>query len=83
MPEEDPSGDQVTDTVENTGKAAEDTVKDTVSALDKAKATCQENFTAAEIEALGGLTACANAVLEDGLGAVRDSLLNGVTGGLG
>ena len=83
VPEEEPSGDQVTDTVENTGKAAEDTVKDTVSALDKAKATCQENFTAAEIEALGGLTACANAVLEDGLGAVKDSLLDGVTGGLG
>jgi membrane-bound lytic murein transglycosylase B len=83
VPEEEPSGDQVTDTVENTGKAAEDTVKDTVSALDKAKATCQENFTAAEIEALGGLTACANAVLEDGLGAVTDSLLDGITGAVG
>jgi len=83
VPEEEPSGDQVTDTVENTGKAAEDTVKDTVSALDEAKATCQENFTAAEIEALGGLTDCANAVLEDGLGAVKDSLLDGVTGGFG
>jgi membrane-bound lytic murein transglycosylase B len=86
VPEEEPSGDQVTDTVQNTGKAAEDTVKDTVSALDKAKATCQENFTAAEIEALGGLTACANAVLDNGLGAVKDSLpglLDGVTGGLG
>jgi membrane-bound lytic murein transglycosylase B len=83
VPEEEPSGGQVTDTVENTGKAAEDTVKDTVSALDKAKATCQENFTAAEIQALGGLTACANAVLADGLGAVKDSLLDGVTGGLG
>ncbi|HET7533745.1 MAG TPA: lytic murein transglycosylase [Nocardioidaceae bacterium] len=83
VPEEEPSGDQVTDTVENTGNAAENTVKDTVSALDKAKATCQENFTAAEIQELGGLTACANAVLEDGLGAVKDSLLDGVTGGLG
>ena len=83
VPEEEPSGNQVTDTVEYTGKAAEGTVKDTVSALDKAKATCQENFTAAEIEALGGLTACANAVLEDGLAAVKDSLLDGVTGGLG
>jgi len=82
VPDEEPSGDPVTDTVENTGKAAEDTV----SALDKAKATCQENFTAAEIEALGGLTACANAVLADGLGTVKDSLsgiLDGVTGGLG
>jgi hypothetical protein len=88
VPQDPPSSDpadKVTDTVEDTGGAAKDAVDDTVSALDKAKQTCQENFTAEEIDALGGLTACANAVLEDGLGAVADSLegiLGGATGGL-
>jgi len=61
-------------------------VTQTLSALDKAKQTCQNSFTAAQISALGGLTACGNAVLNQGLSAVT-SLLNppapggGTTGG--
>ena len=50
-------------------------VTQTLSALDKAKQTCQNSFTAAQISALGGLTACGNAVLDQGLSAVT-SLLN-------
>jgi hypothetical protein len=70
-------------------------VEDTVSALDKAKQTCQANFSGDEIDALGGLTACANAILEGGLGSVQatldgllddltgdDGLVNGLVGGL-
>lgn len=81
VPQQQPSGDPVKKTTDT----AKTTVDNTVSALDQAKATCQENFTAEEIEALGGLTACANAVLDNGLGAVQDSLqgiLDGATGGL-
>lgn len=76
----------VKDTVDNTGKA----VEDSLSALDKAKQTCRANFTAKEIQALGGLTDCANAVLDKGVGGVTETLGNllggtvgGVTDGLG
>jgi membrane-bound lytic murein transglycosylase B len=65
---------------------ATEPVSKTLSALDKAKQTCQANFTATEIEKLGGLEACGQAVLDDGLAAVKDALtdlLGGVTGGLG
>lgn len=77
--------DTVKETVEDTVGGVEDTVDNTVSALDQAKATCQANFTAAELDALGGLTACANAVLANGLSSVQASLgdlLGGLTGGL-
>lgn len=77
--------DPVEETVTGTVDGTTDTVTNTLSALDQAKITCQENFTAAEIEALGGLTACANAVLSQGLSAVTASLtdlLDGATGGL-
>ena len=69
-----------------------DKVEDTVSELDKAKQTCQETFTAAEIEDMGGLDACAQAVLDGGVAAAQDLLdaltdpvddtVGGVTGSL-
>lgn len=86
--QDQPSGDPVkdaTDTVKKTTDTTKDTVDNTVSALDKAKQTCQDNFTAEEIDALGGLTACANAVLDGGLSSVQaslDSLLGDTTGSL-
>ncbi len=73
---------QTTDTVKSTVDKATGTTGGTVTALDQAKATCQSHFTSAEIAALGGLDACANAVLKDGLAAVTDSLLGGATGGV-
>ncbi len=73
---------KVTDTAKDTAQSTQDTVTNTVSALDKAKATCQSTFTDEQIAALGGLTACANAVLDKGVKAVADSLLGGATGGL-
>jgi hypothetical protein len=69
-PEVDETDAPVEDTVEETTKP----VKETVSALDKAKQTCQENFTAEEIELLGGLTACGQAVLDKGLAGVEADL---------
>ncbi len=77
VPQDPPSSGPVesaVDTTKKTTDSAKDTVDNTVSALDKAKQTCQDNFTAAEIDALGGLTACANAVLDDGLASVKSSL---------
>ena len=56
-------------------------VTQTLSALDKAKQTCQNSFTAAQISALGGLTACGNAVLDQGLSAVTSLLNPPATGG--
>jgi membrane-bound lytic murein transglycosylase B len=60
----------------------------TLSALDKAKQTCQSSFSAAQISALGGLTACGNAVVNQGLSAVTALLdppapSGGTTGGGG
>jgi membrane-bound lytic murein transglycosylase B len=77
VPQDPPSSDPVESTVDATKKTtdtAKDTADNTVSALDKAKQTCQDNFTAAEIDALGGLTACANAVLDDGLASVESTV---------
>jgi membrane-bound lytic murein transglycosylase B len=98
-PQDTPTAPKPDEKAEDTGKHATDKVKDvvedvtegvedTVSALDKAKQTCQANFTGAEIEAVGGLTACANAILDGGIGSVQatlDGLLDDLTGddGLG
>ena len=88
-PEAPAPGGGASDPVEETTKKVTDTVKDTTkettSALDRAKETCQETFSAEEIQALGGLTACAEAVLADGLGAVEDQvagLLGDLSGAL-
>ncbi len=73
------------ETVKKTTDGAKKTVTNTVSALDKAKATCQANFSSAEITKLGGLDACARAVRDDGLASVKNDLadlLSGATGGL-
>jgi membrane-bound lytic murein transglycosylase B len=63
-------------------------VTQTLSALDKAKQTCQNSFSSAQISSLGGLTACGNAVLNQGLSAVTSHLNppapgGGTTGGGG
>jgi hypothetical protein len=67
-------GDETDGPVEDTVEDTTEPVKETVSALDKAKQTCQENFTAEEIELLGGLTACGQAVLDKGLAGVEADL---------
>jgi hypothetical protein len=79
-----PSGDDSTKAVDDTVKKVTEPVEKTLSALDKAKQTCQDTFTAAEIDALGGLTACGQAILDDGLAGVQDTLtgLLGDPGGL-
>ncbi|HEX6248335.1 MAG TPA: lytic murein transglycosylase [Nocardioidaceae bacterium] len=83
---EDPSGGTVEETTKKVTDTVEDTTDNTTSALDQAKQTCQENFTAEEIEALGGLEACAEAVLANGLDAVKatlEDLLGTITDPLG
>ena len=61
----------------DTGKKVTDTVKNTLTPLEKATAWCQANVSDAKIDALGGLTACANAYLEGGASAI-DNLLAGL-----
>lgn len=56
-------------------------VEAAVTPLQKAMATCQSSLTTAQINALGGLTACTNAYLAGGMGAVQ-RLLGGLTGTL-
>ncbi|HET6627148.1 MAG TPA: lytic murein transglycosylase [Nocardioidaceae bacterium] len=76
VPGAEPSDDPVKDVTKP--------LQETLSALDKAKNTCQANFTAHEIDLLGGLTACGNAVLSGGLGSVQSTLqgiLDQATGG--
>jgi hypothetical protein len=63
------------------GSDASAPVTNTLSALDKAKQTCQNNFSSAQISSLGGLTACGNAVLNQGLSAVTNLLKPPATGG--
>ena len=76
----DPTG-SVQDTVDQT----EETVKDTLTPLEKATAYCTENLTAAELDAIGGLDACTSAYLDGGASAVQGLLdgLGGVLDGAG
>lgn len=52
-----------------------------VTPLQNAVAVCQSKLTAGQIDALGGVSACATAYLNGGLAAVR-GLLGGLTGSL-
>ncbi|MDP3967333.1 MAG: lytic transglycosylase domain-containing protein [Nocardioides sp.] len=71
----------VEDAAKDTKETVEKTVKNVLTPLEKAQATCQANFTSAEITALGGLTACAEAVLSGGLSSVENTLKS-LTGSL-
>jgi len=83
-PIEPPSTEEPTqDPVGEAKKQTEKTVKDVVTPLERARTTCQNNFTSAEIDALGGLDACARAVMSDGVGGVRNSLEDLLGGGGG
>ena len=75
-------GGQVGEKVEDTAKEVEETVKNTLTPLQKATQWCQANLTSAEINALGGLSSCANAYLDGGAGAVK-GLLDGLVGTVG
>ncbi len=81
------SGGDPTAPVKETAKKATDgakkTVTNTVSALDRAKATCQSNFSSAEITKLGGLDACGRAVRDNGLASVENTLADLLGGGTG
>ena len=83
VPKQPSQPSQPSNPVKSTADKVTNTVKDTTSALDKARQTCQNNFTAKQIDALGGLDACANHVLKDGLAAVKATLqgtVDSVTG---
>jgi membrane-bound lytic murein transglycosylase B len=77
-----PTGDDPAQKVEDTVKDTEETVKDTLTPLEKATQWCQANLTAAELDAIGGLSACTSAYLDGGASAV-DNLLGGVLDGVG
>lgn len=62
-------------------KAPAKIVESVATPLQKAMAACQSSLTSAQVNALGGLTKCANAYLSGGLGAVQ-GLLGGLTGTL-
>ncbi len=68
--------------VQDTVKGVQDTVTNTLTPLQKATAYCQDNLTNKEIDALGGLSACADAYLKGGAAAVQ-SLLDGLLGTIG
>jgi len=50
------------------------TASGTLSALQKATAYCQRNLTSSQLDAVGGLTDCANAYLDGGSRAVANLL---------
>ncbi len=68
--------------VKDTTDKVTDTVKQTLTPLEKARNWCQANLSGAELNALGGLSACANAYLDGGAGAVNN-LLAGLTDTVG
>jgi hypothetical protein len=70
--------------VTDTGKKVTDTVTNTLTPLQKATAWCQANVSDAKVDAIGGLTACANAYLDGGATAVNNLLagLGDTVGGL-
>ena len=65
----DPTG-----TTQETVKKADDTVTSTVTPLEEATAYCQSNLTAAQLDAIGGLSACTDAYLSGGAAAVGNLL---------
>jgi membrane-bound lytic murein transglycosylase B len=78
-------GDDPVEKVEDTVKNTEETVKETLSPLEKATQWCQANLSGAELDAIGGLSACTDAYLSGGSSAVNNLLadvLGDVTGGL-
>ncbi len=80
----DPGTPSTGTAADETVKKVDDTVKDTVTPLEEATAYCQDNLTAAELTAIGGLDACTSAYLDGGASAVQnllDSVL-GLGGGL-
>jgi hypothetical protein len=74
-----------TDTLKDTVTKVPTTVNNTLTELQKATAYCQANLTAAQINLLGGLSACAQAYIDGGANAIDnllDSLgLGGLIGG--
>jgi len=77
-----PSAPNPAKPVEDAVKGVTDTVKNTLTPLEQAAATCQASFTSAELQLLGGLEACATKVLESGLASVQN-LLQGLLGTVG
>jgi membrane-bound lytic murein transglycosylase B len=64
---------------DETVKKVDDTVKATVTPLQEATTYCQNNLSSAEMDAIGGLSACTDAYLAGGASAVTnllDSLLD-------
>jgi membrane-bound lytic murein transglycosylase B len=82
VPGTDTGGSDPTQTVKDAGDKVTGTVTDTVTPLEKATAWCQANMSSAELTALGGLNACANAYLDGGAAAVNN-LLAGLTDTVG
>jgi len=58
--------------VTDTGDKVKGTVTNTLTPLQKATAWCQSNVSASKIDAIGGLSACANAYLDGGAAAVNN-----------
>ena len=84
VPGTDTGGSDPVDTVKDAGDKVGGTVTDTVTPLEKATAWCQANMSGAQLDALGGLNACANAYLDGGAAAVNNLLagLSDTVGGL-
>jgi hypothetical protein len=76
------SGSDPIDKVKDAGDDVTDTVTNTLTPLQKAQNWCQANLSGAELDAVGGLSACANAYLEGGASAVNN-LLAGLTDTVG
>ncbi len=78
-----PSNPDPSDTVKET----EETVKETLTPLQKATAYCQQNLTSSQLNAIGGMSACTSAYLNGGAAAVdrlvaASTVGGGATGGL-
>ena len=82
VPSGEPSASDPGKVVTDTGKKVTDTVKNTLTPLEKAQQYCQDNLSGAQLTAVGGLSACANAYLDGGASAV-DNLLAGLTDTVG
>lgn len=77
-----PNPGTVSGKVNDTTKKVKDTVKNTVTPLEKATAYCKDNLTSSQLDALGGLQACTSAYLDGGAQAVQN-LLSGLLGTVG
>ncbi len=73
-PAEPPSTPSTGTPADETVKKVDDTVKNTVTPLEEATAYCQNNLSAAEMDAIGGLSACTDAYLSGGASAVTNLL---------